>query len=647
MKRLFSIFITACSLAAPLPTLAVSDHTQWEEAYANALKSDKQRALSLLQDRYNALPPGVEKLYISSKLHGFMVLNGQPYHGNQKTFDTEFAKQEQLFLEGLNSEEQLDFNTANQNYTELLKHFDRQGSLDGKILFEYHLCRVLNRQALYHQADVYCSSLNTHIQDAQETISPKYGALRVIANNREFLGKYQSALETYEELLRIIPTYVDSSGIYNDTGLLLANLGYFDKAEEYLNTALDLRANTETPLKLAQTHHSMGKVLLKQNEFEIAIEHFIKSKDISELYSNLYGITFAQLGLGQAYIGLNQFDKGTRYLLDALDSASRQQNSQIRGEIYLTLADSHYARGKYISAIEFAQQALNLSRQIGSERLIAQSLKQLAEISELQGNYSSALKYYREYARSEIKKRDKDSKNAFVALDAARQNYFNQIKNETLTDEIVSLKERLQSEQNKTSIYGFSLLLMVIFIFAQLVYQRKKSALLKLDALSGSLSRTACLRHIKKQPACPTPENKSVVLLVDLDNFKAVNDAYGHPIGDKALKTITNEIKTQLTANDIIGRMGGEEFIILLKDVDELDVEQRIETIHQVINNAQIATDCHQSVAVTSTIAYLATTKALADFDELYSILDQAMFQAKKSGKNRVIDAYNDPIYLG
>ncbi|WP_434998377.1 hypothetical protein ACRZ5S_06210 [Vibrio scophthalmi] len=184
MNRILVKLTCSFALLATFPSNSQDLHSQWEETYANALKSDKSRALSLLQDRYNALEPGIEKLYVSSKLHGFMILNGQPYHSKKHLFDAEFTAHEKNFIDALNAEEQLDFASANQRYRSLLKYAEKKDSLDGKIIFEYHLCRVLNRQAQYQQANVYCSSLNTHIEDTPNALLPKHMAHRIIALSR-------------------------------------------------------------------------------------------------------------------------------------------------------------------------------------------------------------------------------------------------------------------------------------------------------------------------------------------------------------------------------------------------------------------------------------------------------------------------------
>ena len=632
----------ACSFAlfATFPSNSQDLHSQWEETYANALKSDKSRALSLLQDRYNALEPSIEKLYISSKLHGFMILNGQPYHSKKTLFDAEFTAHEKNFIDALNDEEQLDFVSANQRYRSLLKYAEKKDSLDGKIIFEYHLCRALNRQAQYQQANVYCSSLNTHIEDTSSSLLPKHMAHRVIANNQEFLGNYQAALDTYQKLLAYIPDYVDSSGIYNDAGLLLSTLGHFEKAKQYINIALTMRDKQMSPLKLAQSHHSMGKVTLKQGDYRTAIDHFTQSKQIVEQYNHLIGLTFAQLGLGQSYIGLGQFEQGTRYLLSALDSATKQDNPQIRGDIYLTLALAHKQQDKLLAAREFALQALDLAESVSSERLNTKSLKLLAELSELQGNFSLALSYYRSYARSELSKRDKEHRSAFIALDTARRNFDNESRVSELTIDNAALRAQLSSLEEKNHLALFGIVLLALSFIGYIYYRRNETARCEKDNLTEALTRSAAIRQIKQQKVASNSTLKHVLVIIDLNDFKSFNDQYGYSCGDRALQHVSTKIKSQLQNSDIVGRLGGEEFIVLLTEVDELDVNERIERLHQAIAEAGFKSDTGESLSISTSFCYLATSKALSDFDELYAILDHTLYKSKTEGKNRIIDAY-------
>ncbi|MFA0414076.1 diguanylate cyclase [Vibrio renipiscarius] len=646
MKQRLLKLLCVFSFLITTPVYALNDLNQWEGIYASALKEDKLRALSLLQDRYNALKPGIEKLYISSKLHGFMLLHGQPYHGNPNSFDPVFGELEARFIEALNKEEKLDFLSANKGYLSLLDHANKQNSMDGRILFEYHLCRVFNRQAKYHQAAIYCSSLKTHLLDSSTSVIPPHMAYRVIANNQEFLGNYHAALDTYETLLSNIPPYVDSSGIYNDAGLLLATLGHLEKAKEYINIALDMRGGGQSPLELAQSHHSMGKTLLKQGNYQASIEHFVASKALVKKYDHLIGLSFAQLGLGQAYIAQADYQRGTRYLLNALASADEQDNNQIRGEIFLALSQAYKEQDNLLGALDFAQDALNLAESIGSERLRSQSLRLLAEIAEAQDNFSLALAYYRSYSQSELSKRDSDNRSAFVALDLASRDYANQIKIDSLSESNQSLREKIQLLESNLQYAFIAILILACTFVGYIYYCRKISARYDMDLLTGALTRSAMIREVRSKTTQSADETNYVLMLIDLDDFKSINDQFGHPTGDRVLHHVIEVIKSKMETNDIVGRLGGEEFLILLNDVDELDVNERVKQLHQAIANTPFVSETQQSLSVTASLSYLATSKALHDFDELYSILDQALYQAKRNSKNCIVDAYNDPIYL-
>jgi diguanylate cyclase (GGDEF)-like protein len=137
-----------------------------------------------------------------------------------------------------------------------------------------------------------------------------------------------------------------------------------------------------------------------------------------------------------------------------------------------------------------------------------------------------------------------------------------------------------------------------------------------------------------------------VLALFDLDNFKLINDKYGHPVGDLVLTQVCKSLQSKLNKGEYLGRIGGEEFILLLKNVDEIDVPFRVQSLHKTISEKQIKTDDGHSVNVTASLAYLSTSKPLSNFDELYSILDQALYQSKRNGHDAVIDAYNEPIDL-
>ena len=646
MKRLISRLLLTPVLAISFAVNAQDDLSSWEQAYSEVLPQDEQRALSMLQDRYNALPPGIEKLYISSKIHGFMILRGQPFHGNKISYDSEYSQLEQTFIAALNSEEALEFDVSKQNYLSLLKHVTESNQIDGKILFEYHLCRSLNRQGQFHKAALYCSSLNTHLDDTKQSILPRYKALRVIANNFEYLGDYQNALKFYQEYLAIIPNYIDPSGVYNDAGLLLKNLGNMQLAKEYVGIALKLRGSNPTKLFLAQSHHSMGDILLTDGDYQSALHHFTQSKKILKQFNHIYGLTYALLGLGKTYTALGDYELGNRYLLEALENASVQGNGQLRGEIYLTLASAHQKQNNFVRAEDFANNAMNLSLAIKSAPLKGQALKTLAHLAEAQGKYQQSLTYYQRYIDTELDKRDKQHQSAYIALDTARKEYIQQLQHSKLLDTNKRQSAEIQRLTSLSQVFAFFSATLMVLLFSTSFFKRKALKQAEKDLLTGAWNRAAAIRDIKKLPKIKDDHYKYLVILLDLDDFKLINDQYGHPTGDAALSHVSELILQHCNIDDIFGRLGGEEFVIVMRNLDELDIQDKVMSLHKAIANTPFRSECNKKLNVTASFSYLATSKSLADFNELYSILDQALYQVKQKGKNSVIDAFNEPIYL-
>jgi diguanylate cyclase (GGDEF)-like protein len=129
-------------------------------------------------------------------------------------------------------------------------------------------------------------------------------------------------------------------------------------------------------------------------------------------------------------------------------------------------------------------------------------------------------------------------------------------------------------------------------------------------------------------------QKPGALLIIDADNFKAVNDRYGHDRGDEALVTIAGAIKSMLRAPDLVGRLGGEEFGVFLPGASRDQAESVAERLPQSVNSATFtpAGDAHRlSVSVGGAVF----DNALP-FTELFRMADQQLYAAKQRGRNRV-----------
>ncbi|UJW87354.1 GGDEF domain-containing protein [Devosia sp. SL43] len=153
------------------------------------------------------------------------------------------------------------------------------------------------------------------------------------------------------------------------------------------------------------------------------------------------------------------------------------------------------------------------------------------------------------------------------------------------------------------------------------------------DSLTTCLNRGAFTSKVTTLLAQREPHATGAMLMIDADNFKAINDLFGHDAGDEALTIIARSIRAVLRNGDLVGRMGGEEFGVYLPSVDQRGAEMIAERIRRSVNLAVFAPDGRQRLLSVSIGG--AVFEGPASFSELFRIADQRLYRAKQTGRNR------------
>jgi diguanylate cyclase (GGDEF)-like protein len=152
------------------------------------------------------------------------------------------------------------------------------------------------------------------------------------------------------------------------------------------------------------------------------------------------------------------------------------------------------------------------------------------------------------------------------------------------------------------------------------------------DPLTGLANRTLFMRRVEASLA--RPAGTATVLFLDLDDFKAVNDRTGHAAGDAVLIAAAGRIGASVRPHDLAARMGGDEFAVLLEDVDDYHAEQVAGRIVELLADA--ITVEREAIWVRSSVGIAAAEAGSLDAAELLRRADVAMYQAKEAGKGRV-----------
>jgi diguanylate cyclase (GGDEF)-like protein len=157
------------------------------------------------------------------------------------------------------------------------------------------------------------------------------------------------------------------------------------------------------------------------------------------------------------------------------------------------------------------------------------------------------------------------------------------------------------------------------------------------DALTNAFNRRHFMEQaLIEQKRCQREKYSYALLMLDLDSFKAINDNYGHACGDAVLTSIAETIKLELRDYDLLGRIGGEEFAILLPNTTRDSALKISERIRCSIEHLNIESNGH-SVKATVSIGVALDEYIDKDLEEMFLIADKFLYRAKKNGRNQVV----------
>jgi diguanylate cyclase (GGDEF)-like protein len=172
------------------------------------------------------------------------------------------------------------------------------------------------------------------------------------------------------------------------------------------------------------------------------------------------------------------------------------------------------------------------------------------------------------------------------------------------------------------------------------------------DALTGVLNRGAIVELVEMEAQrCQRTQESIGVMMIDLDHFKNINDTYGHHVGDQVLKDTVNRLTAELRSYDFLGRVGGEEFMVMIRNCGPSELASCAERLRLALDSSPILTTVG-CVPVTASFGIASSAgEAVADAQRLVRAADSALYRAKSNGRNRVeldrVSPNTPSIFLG
>jgi diguanylate cyclase len=170
--------------------------------------------------------------------------------------------------------------------------------------------------------------------------------------------------------------------------------------------------------------------------------------------------------------------------------------------------------------------------------------------------------------------------------------------------------------------------------------EQELESLATTDPLTGARNRRSFLNAFQQEfSRSQRYGHKLALLIIDIDHFKKINDAHGHNSGDKVLIKLVLETKNIIRASDVLGRWGGEEFIVLLTETDDYQASTVAERLRRSLEDIKVVDEVGGIIRFTVSIGYTIFGNLDCLIDDVVKKADEALYVAKKTGRNKVVAA--------
>jgi diguanylate cyclase (GGDEF)-like protein len=312
------------------------------------------------------------------------------------------------------------------------------------------------------------------------------------------------------------------------------------------------------------------------------------------------------------------------------------------------LAQAYWKEGEVALAKQFALAAVEGGVRNEFTKPLVGAYQVLYLVDKKQGNLAEALAYHEKYMDA-----DKGYLNGVSAKALAYQMVKQQVQTKkqqidslNKQNQILHLQQSLDKKAAEASRLYIVLLLTVLAFIAFWTYRIKRSQLrfMKLarrDGLTGIFNRQHFVTSAELQlQYCKKSARHACVVLIDLDHFKVVNDTHGHAVGDRVLKRAVEACERHLRSTDIFGRLGGEEFGIVLPECTLDQALNRAEQIRVAIATTAIGDDTN-GVLISASFGVATIARSGYELRQLLIHADDGLYLAKREGRNRVCVCYD------
>ncbi|MBL39251.1 MAG: hypothetical protein CMP07_12665 [Xanthomonadales bacterium] len=469
-------------------------------------------------------------------------------------------------------------------------------------------------------------------------------ALNLATNLLVIEDRFEAGFDYFREALELAPG-VRASAMRADTYSVAAEfharIGEYATAIEYANLAMEQVTREEAPRAHCVAMERRARARLGLQQPDQAIADYRTAVDLCQSIPDLVFAGISRIGLA---VGLRErgIDEAAESNLErAVEMLARSGFVEGELEARYRLAELMLDQDRLDDAVQVMAPTLPWIETPGSHAIRAGAMRVHARIAALEENQRLEYEYTRRAIEFSQQQAARIRHMRFTLLmsaqdDRARERELELLRSQNALAELD--RESRRQEELALTMGGFGAVVAGVLLLALLVKaardRQQFQRLSQRDGLTGLYNHTRFF-ELAQQAFQRARQNAMPFSLIvaDIDLFKQVNDEYGHLVGDSVLERIGSRLRAAFESDAIIGRLGGEEFGIALVDCDIDTAVARIEHFRATLNRRRSGED-EPAVTMSFGVAELSRERSL---DVLYAHADQALYDAKDAGRNRVI----------
>lgn len=579
------------------------------------------------------------------------------------------------------------------DYAGALTFFNNAGALavqhnmaDAAIQIDYETAIIYYYMGKYAEAIELLKNIQPKLEQAnnQLMVGKVLNILGIVYANQSRFEESLDVMLTALQMQKALANKGAQQALLNNIGVTYNRLGKYQQALDIYIESLDLAVELHDIHSEALALLNIAAIQQDLGEHSAALTNLSRGLAIANQLNDKNLIALGLNSSADYYLDRSDFVKVIEISTQALELADSSGDKTTAVEPRQNLAKAYLAQGNTAAALGYLEQAIAITIELENKSSLSKLYKLQADIYQQAGKFAEALTAHRRYSELNNEVFNNESDKKLAALRAKNESLQKDRKIEALANEqqllaishekALALRDHLSRQAEFQRNVGAALVALLLCVLFMIYRRRLQTKLNKnLSQLVKDRTRELAAKNIELERAYTAMETQSftdqltglhnrrflmqklpedlshsqtktitqdfVFLLLDLDNFKQVNDSYGHTAGDLILIQFAELMKQVFRSSDYLIRWGGEEFLVVMRHIRGDNAPAYAERLRQTVEQHAFAISDSQSINMTCSIGFAcypihsAETPTLS-WHQLIDVADSCLYTAKKSTKN-------------